>query len=310
MAQNSWPSPSYNSRAVTDSEYETMARRWSDDGVYGTPGSARVVTEDAGLNVLVRPNMAGSVRGHAWTSGADGEVLPIGANATSQTRIDRVVLRLDRSTWRVRAVVKPGVAGSGPPALTQDTGDTGMYEVPLAEVTVLAGAASVSVTRTEVYVGSRVRPCTSTTRNPNPIQGEIGYETDTGRAVLWTGSAWVVIYRPQTSSNADSPVSSWDTAGSSFVERRGDAVTLRTATFERNSALAAASDSRLPVLLPADFRHPNMHHYAPVYISGIRIGNVTIYPANAERAGQVWLTQHPDMTAADSVMATTISWTV
>ncbi|MET9729680.1 hypothetical protein ABZZ79_03135 [Streptomyces sp. NPDC006458] len=311
MAQNSWPSPAYNARAVTDSEFEAMASRWSDDGVYGTPGSARVVTEGTGLNVLVRHDMRASVRGHHWTSGPTSSTLPVGTNVSGQTRIDRVVLRLDRSTWTVRAVISPGTPGSGPPALTQDTGDTGLYEIPLAEVTVLSGAAAVSVTRTELYVGSRVRPCTSTTRNPVPAQGEICYEIDTGRLRLWTGSTWTLVHRPQTSTSIDSPVSSWTNSGASVAERRGDSVTLRLGNFERNSSLAAASDSRLPVLIPVDYRHPTLNHFAPVYISGVRIGNLTIYPNNhADRAGQVWLTQHPDMTAADSVLATTISWTV
>lgn len=33
VAQDSWPSPSHNGRAVTDTEYERMGARWSDDGV-------------------------------------------------------------------------------------------------------------------------------------------------------------------------------------------------------------------------------------------------------------------------------------
>ncbi|MET9729679.1 hypothetical protein ABZZ79_03130 [Streptomyces sp. NPDC006458] len=309
MAQNSWPSPAYNARAVTDPEFEAMSVRWSDDGVYGTPGSARVITEDTGLNVRVRPNMAASVRGHHWTSGPTSSTLPVGANVSGQTRVDRVVLRLDRSTWTVRAVVSDGTPGAGPPALTQDTGDSGFYEIPLAEVTVLSGAAAVTVRRNELYVGSRVRPCTSTTRNPSPLQGELCYENDTGRVYQWSGSAWVVLYRPRVDTEADSPVASWSKRGTSIVTRTGDLVTLRTATFDRTATLAAAYDSRLPLLIPADYR-PALHHYAPVYITGIRIGNLTIYPTTSERAGQIWLTQHPDMTAADSVLATTISWTV
>ncbi|MEU0458654.1 hypothetical protein ABZ322_38100, partial [Streptomyces sp. NPDC006129] len=151
---------------MTDVEYERLAARFSDNGVYGTPADAAVVSPGVGLNVTVRAGVYASVRGHGWTSGADGDTLPIAANSSGQTRIDRIVLRLTRADWTVRAVVKQGTPGAGVPSLSQSTGDTGTYEVPLAEARLLSGATSVTVTRKELYVGTRVRPCTSSTRNP------------------------------------------------------------------------------------------------------------------------------------------------
>lgn len=111
MAQDSWPSPAHNARAVTDTEYEKIAARFSDDGVYGVPSDAAAVAAGIGLSVDVRPGVYASVRGHAWSSGTAAVNLPVAANSSGQKRIDRVVLRLDRSDWTVRAVVKPGVAG-------------------------------------------------------------------------------------------------------------------------------------------------------------------------------------------------------
>ncbi|MFZ4143397.1 hypothetical protein ACOZDZ_22095 [Streptomyces griseoincarnatus] len=311
MAQASWPSPAHNSRAVTDIENEKMAARWSDDGIYGTPADTAVVTAGTGHSVAIAADVYGSVRGHAWTSGTTGDTLAVSANASGSTRIDRVVLRLDRSTWTVRAVVKEGTPGAGAPALTQDTGDTGVYEVPVAEVSILSGAGSVTVTRRELYVGTRLRPGTSTTRNPNPLPGELVYETNTSILRMWDGSAWRSVYQVSETTNVDSPLSAWEMVASSAYDRSGSTITLRAGTFQRKgSNLAAGSDSRLPVLLPASARHPFLQLQFPVYLTGARIGNVTVYPANHSRAGQVWLTQHPGVDSGDNINSVTMTWTV
>ena len=311
MAQDSWPSPAHNSRAITDVEYEAIAARFSDDGVYGTPSDPAVVAPGTGLSVDIRAGVYASVRGHAWTSGTTSVNLPIAPSVGSFTRHDRVVLRLNRSDWTVRAAVKTGSPGGREPDLTQDEGDTGVYEVPLATVTLRPDALTVTVARSELYVGARMRPCTSTTRNPAPKPGELAFEMDTRRVTMWDGSAWLLIYRAGASETVDSPLSSWALRGSSVVERRGDVVTLRTAYIDRKGALSAASDSRLPILIPADYRHPYLQLADVVYLTGSRIGSVTIYPRNHDtRPGQVWLTSHPGMSDGDTVVSKTITWTV
>ena len=147
MAEESWPNQAHNARAVTDIEYELLAARFSDDGVYGNPHHAAVVTAGTGLSVNIRADVAASVRGHAWYSGADTVSLSLPGNISGQTRVDWVVLRLDRTNWTVRAAIVGGTPGAGAPPLTQDPGSTGVWEVPLALVTILSGAASVTVTR-------------------------------------------------------------------------------------------------------------------------------------------------------------------
>lgn len=44
-------------------------------------------------------------------------------------------------------------------------------------------------------VGSNARPgvCTSTTRPTTPFEGQLIYETDTNRVLVWEGAAWVMI---------------------------------------------------------------------------------------------------------------------
>jgi hypothetical protein len=312
MAQDSWPSPAHNARAVTDTEYEKIVARFSDNGVYGTPSDTAVVAAAAGLNVTVRAGVYASVRGHAWTSGTDDTMLAIAANSSGQTRIDRVVLRLDRATWTVRAVVKQGTPGSGVPSLSQSTGDTGTYEIPLAEVTILSGAGSVTVARKELYVGSRIRPCTSTTRNPVPVPGELAQELDTGVTRLWTGDSWRAVFDDSGVVVVNSPLSAWKYTVDSVLQKRNGSVHLRLGSFQRAAGtLAGADESRLPVLIPAAYRHANRDQYAICYTTGVEVSRAIIYSAASDRPGQVWLANHPTISTGDFVLpGSGVSWVV
>lgn len=311
MAQESWPSPVHNNRAVTDLEYERLAARFSDDGVYGTPADPAVVTAGTGLNVNIRQDVRGSLRGHSWYSGADTDTVSIPGNISTRTRYDWVVLRLDRSNWTVRAALVGGTAGGGAPALTQDIGDTGVYEIPLALVTVLGGAASVTVTRAELYVGTRTRPCTSSTRNPNPIPGEMCFETDTGRVRVWTGESWASVADSSGGVVVNSSVASWSWTADSVLELKNGSVHLRLGAFVRTGGTVPDGGSRLPVLIPAAYRHPNRGQYAIGYVTGAGICRMEIYAANTNRAGQVWLSQYPTISRNDHVLpGSGVSWAV
>ncbi|MFE7751153.1 hypothetical protein [Streptomyces sp. NPDC057428] len=311
MAQDSWPSPGHNSRAVTDSEYELVARRFSDDGVYGSPTDPSVVTAGTGLTVNIRANVSASVRGHAWTSGTTGDTLTIAPNAAGSTRIDRVVLRLDRSNWTVRAAIRQGTPGAAAPALVRTTGETGVWEVLLAGVTVPAGATAVSVTRGELYVGSRVRPALSSHLNPYPELGEMAWETDTQQLRLWDGGAWRTTYADSGPINVDSPLSAWTIQTQSVLQVRNGNAHLRLGSFVRAAGpLSGDVQSRLPVLIPPAYRHATRDQYVIAYIAGLQIGRMTIGSAASDTPGQIWLTQKPDIPTGRSILTSGSSWVV
>ncbi len=315
MAQESWPSPGHNSRAVTDLEYEKVAAHFSDDGIYGTPADTAVVSAGTGLAVNIRADVHGSLRGHGWTSGTDGDTLAVSANISGQTRIDRVVLRLDRSDWTVRAVVKGGTPGAGAPALTQSTGDTGTYEIPLADVSILSGAGSVTVTRRELYVGTRLRPGTSATRNPVPVVGEEVYETDTGITRQWNGSSWRVVHEDAGELNVNHPLSNWAITVDSILEPKNGGVYFRPGSFRRAAGtLSASADSRLPVLIPSRYVHPTRDQYIIGYITGAQICRMQIYSKSSSetsRRGELWLIHHPGLSNGEFVLpGSGISWAV
>ncbi len=311
MAQSSWPSPAHNSRAVTDVEYERLAERFSDDGVYGDPRQAAVVAAGVGLSVTIRAEVAASLRGHAWYAGPDTLSLAVAGNASGQTRIDWVVLRLDRSDWTVRAVIVAGTPGAGAPPLTQDPGGTGLYEIPLALVTVLSGAASVTVTRAEQYVGGRCRPCTSSTRPPLPRTGEQCFETDTGRVMVWDGSAWRVIHYDSGEISLQAVASpGWAVEGESIVQIKNGIAAVRLGAFRRTGRLTVGIESRLPIRLPEMSQPPSYWQYPVVYLTGARMGRLTVYSRGHARAGQIWLTEHAALDTDDFVVSSTTSWAV
>ncbi|MFE4051245.1 hypothetical protein [Streptomyces sp. YIM B13518] len=310
MAQSSWPDPATD-REITDVQYEQLAARFSDDGVYGTPADAAVVTAGTGLSVRLRADVYASVRGHGWTSGSTGDTLTIAPNTSGETRTDRIVLRLSRTTWKVRAVVLQGTPGDGPPTLTTGEGFNS-FEVLLANVTILNGAGSVTVTRGERYVGSRIRPTTSTSlTDPNPQLADVKWETDTKRLLLYDGSADRTIYSDSGPIVINSPLLAWSTETDSVIEERNGSVHLRLGSFVRRAgALSGGTVSRLPVLIPAAYRHPTRDRYVIAYVTGLQIARLTIYSAVTDKAGQVWITQHPTISTGDAVLTSGSSWVV
>lgn len=315
MAQTSFPESDYNAGVLTEGEWERVAARFSDDGVDGNPSQPAVVTAGTGLQVLVAAEVYAGVRGFTWYSGTTAVALEVTSNASGSTRVDWVCLRLDRSTWEVRAVVKAGTPGSGSPALVRDDAGTGVWEVPLALVVVPNSAASVTVTRYEQYIGSRIAPCTSTTRPVSPRRGDQIHETDTGRWLGWDGSAWRVIYNDSGPVVVNGTADPWSVNVDTVLEHRSGVVCLRLGAFERTGGnLPGGTDSRLPVAIPSTYRHPNRDMHGIIYItgSGAGPGRVTVYAANntSGRAGEIWLTNHPGVPSGESVTGSTISWVV
>lgn len=227
MAEVSYPSSAHNSRNVTDAEYELLSSRFSDDGVYGDPTESAVVSAGSGLQVLVRSGAYASVRGHLWDSGTSDTALTIAANASGSTRIDWVTLRLDRSTWTVRATVLEGAPGAGAPALTRDIGSTGTFDVPLALVTVTSGAASVTVTPYTLYVGTRIRPTTAVAKAGVRRRGEISYVADTGAWEGWDGTQSHTIHEDTGRLTILPGFDTWEQNYECFGRRVGNVVTLR-----------------------------------------------------------------------------------
>lgn len=199
MATSSWPDPA-TSRAVTDTQYEQLASPQYVDGLAGSPTDTPLVYADGtARQVFLRANRIAQLRGHGWSSGGTDAVVTISSNVSGSTRIDLVVLGLNRSTWAVTAYARAGTPGAGaPPALQLDTGSTGVYEMPLAEVTVGTGVSVITADKVKPRAWWTLPDGAASTgldtRPPNPWPGMKLFEA--GTAYVWNGTAWENISNP------------------------------------------------------------------------------------------------------------------
>jgi hypothetical protein len=298
MAEASWPSPTHNSRAVTEAEYERLAARYSDDGLYNTPFDIAPVTAGAGLQVLIQPGFDASLRGFFWTSGSTETAKTIDSNPAGAPRQDWVVLRLDRSTWDVRTAIREGSPGAGPPALVRDLWDTGVYEIPLALVTVPVGATTLTddnVVPYPKYVGSRVGFFTGV-RDPNPQPGQLDW--DGGRAYSsFNGTSWATVVEDTgwSTLGLNGPnANAWIVNNALIYKRISGVVHLRfSITRWSSSALQLTdTDGSTPYVLPSGFRpsgsmpalgHGN-HSRSSAQLFIYPNGDVRVYPLNTDLA--------------------------
>lgn len=190
MSISSYP---FDGQAVSEGQYSYLFRELaSHSGVADPAGSGgtsfNVFGDSSGMLVKVSPGFA-VVRGHAVQSTATESVTIAAASAAQ--RYDRIVLRLDPTANSITIAVVQGSSGGGVPALTQT--DTGIYEFPLATVSVPVGAATITagnVTGEREFLGNTVGAWTTATRPGTPRKGRLGLNTSTNTWEYWDGSQW------------------------------------------------------------------------------------------------------------------------
>lgn len=201
MAQFSRPTPD-NGRVITDDEYEKLASSYATDGLIGsTADTYPVYADSTGRQVKIRANKLAQVRGYLWGSDTSGdETVAATTNVSGNPRIDRLVLQLSRTTRNVRTVLKTGTAAGSPspPALTQNTGSSGVWEIPLARWQVASGYTTVAagdiVPESWFLTSPDMLQVLSTWAQPQGASLKLGhtlYETDTGYFYRWNGTKWL-----------------------------------------------------------------------------------------------------------------------
>jgi hypothetical protein len=197
MAQSSWP---FENIDTSETQFSLWASKFQETGVNGVPNDTalEVYGDDSGLLVRVRAGQA-IVRGHYYLNTATETI-----NLSSPdvlTRMDAIVLELDISANQIVLKVVEGeevVSNPQPPTLL--TGDTGLYQLLLAYVTIPNAAASIvagDVVDKRTYISERVGVWTTATRPPAPTTGRtIGYNFSINAHEYWNGTAWQRINQP------------------------------------------------------------------------------------------------------------------
>lgn len=136
----------YNSqnrdRAINAETYRRLLSKYFTTGVFPNPSTQFQVFSSSGMALTVKAGSA-NINGVYVEMESDDSVTI--ETASSQPRIDRVVLKHDDST-EVRAtnlVVKKGTPSSNPQAPTLERNAT-VYEIALADVRVNANASSIN----------------------------------------------------------------------------------------------------------------------------------------------------------------------
>jgi hypothetical protein len=220
VASISYPRAGYNSGAISSVEHERLTHPTAPDGVYGTPADQPLAYADGtGTRVVkIRNTRYALVRGSLYDSGASDISITLDANSSGNPRIDMIVLRLDRSGYTVTETKITGTAAASPspPALTYNTGATGFWDFPVAEVAVANGATALAagtVTPRAWYTNDDgIILCTATTR-PQHQAGRRMYQTDTGLWYFSDGSSWKIDGAWTASQTAGAAVSSLSFTG-------------------------------------------------------------------------------------------------
>lgn len=250
MAETSYPVAGGGS--VTDWSYEKLLGDVLGSGVIGAASQTVLYADSTGRQVKVTAGKRAFVRGFMWESDT-GIIRAINANSSGNPRIDLAVLRLDRSNFTVRFQVKQGTPAASPsaPALTQQDGPSGVYEIPLGTIAVANGAATITagnVTAGEWYL-SPSSIAANASRSINLLDGQVRGNTD-GTAYIGAGGNKLLL--EDTGWLTMSPQTGW-AAGFMLYRRKNGVVYMFVAGQRTGADLAAGTDSNM-CIIPSGFR--------------------------------------------------------
>lgn len=171
----------FEDQDTTETQYSRIFRELQDPGVMGSAGSNLLAASfPGGMVVRVTPGRAYG-NGYVGEVTADKDVEP--TPAESQSRVDRLVIRLNPTLNTATLEVLKGTRGSSvPPAITRT--DAGAYDVKLFRFTVGAGAPGpTDLVDEREWVSHRVRNWTTETRpsGADLRRGAIGVNHTTQR---------------------------------------------------------------------------------------------------------------------------------
>jgi hypothetical protein len=311
VAQTSWPEPHTDpelDRVVSDVQFEQLSQLYSGNGLYGQPGDPALAYGDStGRHVKLRPNRLALVQGHPWSTDGDGLVVPIAAAPAA--RVDLVVLRLNRATWKVTAEVRQGVAGGAAPAPLQQadvTGaGTGVWELPIARVSIAANATTITaanVVPVAWYLSPVPLSATEATMPPAK-PGQLVTQTDTGRLLMAQGAGWHIVGENGPFTKLANS-GGWDSAKSNiYARRRNGTVWFQSLTYKISPSgdLAANTDVNVCVL-PEEFRP-----IASFYTGGFKGESLARFYVNAA-TGAVTMVSFPTLKAGEFAIVSPVRW--
>lgn len=320
MASTSWPTDA-NGREVSQVQYEGLLSGYTLDGFTGWTSSTPAPCYADGTGGLVAKMRAGATaqgRGHGYAVGDVDVPVTIAANSAGSTRIDRIVLQLDRSgtgKWSLVETAIQGTAGSGqPPALTRDYSDSGKYQIPVARVNVAPGATALSASDV-FFEGQYVSPsgfiiCTRNSRPFDVMTGVQMFETDTNRVFVGNGSDWKPIIEDSGWISLSLNNVGWQINEiAPKIRRYNGKIYVSGGSIQRKSGLSGGNDSSV-FHWPRTFGFPGIDpRRASSYTTGANIADINYYPiSNPGRANWCYIRGHVAMSTGDAIFFSDTDW--
>jgi hypothetical protein len=158
MAQTYFPFDNGSGSNVTESSWGQMAQFWLNTGILKAQlNELNPFADSTGMQVKVNTGMAW-IQGFFYKNDAQ-VILPITTAPTSNSRIDRIVLRVDWAANTIQLAILTGTVAASPtpPALTQNSSK---WEISLAQVAVGTNVATIAagnITDERIFANSN--PC-------------------------------------------------------------------------------------------------------------------------------------------------------
>lgn len=194
MADEAYPLPGVSSITSLAQWESFFGAVTPTSGVVVGSGSELAGSLDVGGRNAVVATGAALIRGfYKPISAATSTAIP---GASAANRVDRLVLRLDRSASVAANFAKPavltGTSGSTVPP-TLSSSPTGLWDLPICRWTSASSGTLTGLVDERQFLDKGTRKCTSGNRPLNPSAGDTAFETDTYRWIGWTGFVWTVL---------------------------------------------------------------------------------------------------------------------
>jgi hypothetical protein len=166
-------------------KFHTAAGIWD-----GIDGNSSMVPSFNGRNIEITPGTV-IIKGQIWW--CDAVVDTAIPAASTQDRVDVLVLRLNRTANSSAGVVAPviiqGSPGANPVAPPIVQTSTGIWDIPVCQWITRAAGTLTNLSDKRQFSGHTVVAMNSGAR-PSPPHPRLGLEYDTGYLLRWDGSTW------------------------------------------------------------------------------------------------------------------------
>lgn len=300
---NAYPTPA--SMLTTMAQWEALFALMGSGVILGVGNEFTPTLNSPGRQVVIDTGSA-ALRG--FITNGSTTTATTAPTASGSPRIDRLVLRLDRTAVTAANWIKPVIiagtpAGSNPAAPAISASLTGSWDLPICQYRANPDGSLSNLVDERYWLAGPTTKMTSPSR-PSASPPRMGIEADTHRLLWADGTTWLGI--TQDTGWVDLSLSSGFTQGSySLATRIFNGVGYVTGTIVAPNAIG--SDLAIAVLPPA-MKPPKSQQFM-VYQDGGTLMLATAY-ATSGRAGQLWLTGNTSALAVGASLRMSASWPI